>query len=84
MKWTARATEYEPNRKFGKNIKCGSVTNEQHNTYEPVEGGTKLTIVYNMKVGGLMKLLSPMIVNSTGEALRNALNNLKSILEAQT
>jgi len=84
MKWTAKATEYEPNRKFGKNITCGSITNEQHNTYEPIGGGTKFTIVYNMKVGGLMKLFSPMIVSSTHKALKKALGNLKSILEAQT
>ena len=84
MKWTAKATEYEPNRKFGKNIACGSITNEQHNTYDRIEGGTKFTIVYNMKIGGLMKLISPMIVSSTRKALKKALSNLKSVLEAQT
>ena len=84
MKWTSNATEYEPNRKFGKNITCGPITNEQHNTYDPIAGGTKFTIVYNMKVGGLMKLFSPMIVSSTRKALKNALGNLKAILEAQT
>ena len=84
MKWTAKAIEYEPNKKFGKNIKCGSITNEQHNTYEPIAGGTRFTIVYNMKVGGLMKLISPMIVSSTRKALKQALSNLKNVLEAQT
>jgi carbon monoxide dehydrogenase subunit G len=84
MRWTSTATEYEPNRKFGKNIACGSLTIEQHNTYDPIEGGTRFTIVYNMKVGGLMKLFSPMIVSSTRKALKKALGNLKSILEAQT
>ena len=84
MKWTSTATEYEPNRKFGKNIACGPITNEQHNTYDPIEGGTRFTIVYNMKVGGLMKLMSPMIVSSMRKALKQALSNLKSILEAQT
>ena len=84
MKWTAKATEYEPNRKFGKNITSGSMTVEQHNTYAPIEGGTKFTIVYNMKVGGLMKLFSPMIVSSMRKALKKALGNLKSLLEAQT
>jgi uncharacterized membrane protein len=83
MKWTAKAMEYEPNRKFGKNIACGPITNEQHNTYDPIAGGTKFTIVYNMKVGGLMKLFSPMIVSSTRKALKKALSNLKSVLEAQ-
>jgi uncharacterized membrane protein len=84
MRWTAKATEYEPNRKFGKNITCGSITNEQHNTYDPIEGGTRFSIVYDMKVGGFMKLFSPMIVSSTRKALKKALGNLKSILEART
>jgi len=84
MKWTAKATEYEPNRKFGKNIYCGSITNEQHNTYGPLEEGTRFTIVYDMKVGGLMKLFSPMIVGSMRKELKKTLGNLKSILETKT
>jgi uncharacterized protein YndB with AHSA1/START domain len=84
MKWTAKVTEYETNRKYGKDIVCSAITNEQHNTYDPIEGGTKFTIVYNMKVGGLMKLLSPVMVSSMHKALKKALGNLKVILEAQT
>jgi uncharacterized membrane protein len=84
MKWTAKVTEYELNRKFGKNINSGPITNEQHNTYDPIEGGTKFTIVYDMKVGGLMKPFSPIVVSSMRKALKKALSNLKGILEAQT
>jgi uncharacterized protein YndB with AHSA1/START domain len=84
MKWTAKATEYEPNRKFGKNITSGPITNEQHNTYDPVDGGTRFTIVYDVKVGGLMTLLSPIVVSSMDKGLKKALANLKGILEAQT
>jgi hypothetical protein len=36
-----------------------------------------------MKVGGIMTLFSPMIVCSTRKALKKALGNLKSNLEAQ-
>jgi uncharacterized membrane protein len=84
MKWTAKVTEYEPNKKFGKNIISGPLTNEQHNTYDPIEGGTKFTIMYNMKVGGFMKLFSPVMVSSIRKALKKALSNLKGILETQT
>jgi uncharacterized membrane protein len=83
MKWTAKVTEYEPNRKFGKDIISGPITNEQHNTYDPMEGGTKFTIVYDMKVGGLMKLFSSVAISSMRKALKEALSNLKGILEAQ-
>jgi uncharacterized membrane protein len=84
MKWTAKVTEYEPNKKFGKNIISGPITNEQHNTYDRIEAGTKFTIVYNMKVGGLMKPFSPVVVSSLHKALKKALSNLKDILETQT
>jgi len=84
MKWTAKATEYEANRKFGKSIISGAITNQQHNTYEPAAEGTRFTIVYDMKVGGFMMLFSPMIVCSTRKALKKALISLKTILESQT
>ena len=83
MKWTAKATEYEPNRKWAKNIICGSMTIEEHVTYDPVEGGIKFTIVYDMKVGGFLKLFSPMVVGSMRKETKKSLSNLKSILEAQ-
>ena len=83
MKWAAKVKEYEQNRKFGKDITCGSIANEQHNTYDPIEGGTKFTIVYDMKVGGPMKLFSSVMVSSMHKALKKALSNLKGILEAQ-
>jgi uncharacterized membrane protein len=84
MGWTAIVTEYEQNKKFGKNIISGPITNEQHNTYNPIKDGTRFAILYNMKVGGLMKPLSPMIIRSMRKATKKALGNLKGILEAQT
>ena len=82
MKWTAQATEYEKNKKFGKNITSGSVFIEQHNTYNPTKDGLKFTIVCDMKVNGFLKLLSPMIVSSMQKELKKSLGNLKQILEA--
>jgi Polyketide cyclase / dehydrase and lipid transport len=82
MKWTSQAIEYEKNRKFGKNITSGSIFIEQHNTYNPSKEGLKFTIVYDMKVNGFLKLLSPMIVSSMRKELKKSLGNLKQILEA--
>ena len=82
MKWTAQASEFEKNRKFGKNITSGSVFIEQHNTYEPAKDGVKFTIVYDMNVKGLLKLLSPMIVSSMQKGLKKSFGTLKQILEA--
>jgi hypothetical protein len=81
MKWTARATDYELNRRWSKNIFCGPMSIAEQVTYDPVVEGIKFTIVYDMKVGGLFKLFSPMILNSMRKETRKSLNNLKSILE---
>ena len=84
MNWTAKTTEYEPNRKWGKNITCGPMTIEEHVTYDSRGGRIKFTIVYDMKVGGFLKLFSPMVVSSMRKETKKSLSNLKSILEAQT
>ena len=84
MKWTAKATEYEPNKKWGKTITCGSIIIEDHLTFNPIEMGTRFTLVYDMKVGGFLKLFSPMIISSMRKEPKKALSNLKAILEAQT
>jgi hypothetical protein len=84
MKWTAKVTKYEPNRKWAKNIAYGSMIIEEYVTYDPIEGCIRLTIVYDMKVGGFLKLFSPMAVRSMRKETKKSLGNLKSILEAQT
>jgi hypothetical protein len=70
MKWTAVATENDPNRRFGKNITSGSIFIEQHNTYYPINQGIRFTLTYDMKVGGLLRLLSPLIVRSMQKELK--------------
>jgi len=80
--WTAKATEYELNKKFGKNITAGSVFVEQHNIYTPTKEGLKFTIMCDVTVNGFLKLLSPMLVSSLHKDLKESLGNLKRILEA--
>ena len=84
MKWTAKATEYEPPWKFGKNITSVGMTIEQHNTYESLEGYVKFTILYDIRVRGFFKLFSPMLISSMRRELKKSLNNLKKILELHT
>ena len=83
VEWAAKVTEYEPNRRWGKNITFWSTIIEEHLIFDPIEGGTKFTLVYDMKVGGFLKLFSSMVVSSTRKQTKVSLNNLKSILEAQ-
>ena len=83
MKWTAKATEYESAKKFGKVITSAGMFNEQHNTYDPIEGSTRFTIAYNMTVPGVFKLFSPMLISTMRKELKKSLGNLKNVLEAQ-
>jgi hypothetical protein len=84
MKWTAKVTEYEPNRSWSKKITFESMVMDEHVTYESIVGGTKLTIVYDITVGGALRLFSPMVVSSTRKENKKSLGNLKNILEAKT
>jgi hypothetical protein len=84
MKWTAQATEYEPAKKYGKNITSMAMLIEQHNTYSPMTGGTRFTILYDLKIRGIFKLCSPMLVSAMRRELKKSLGNLKAVLEAQS
>ena len=81
--WTAKLTEYEPYKRWGKVIDSGSLVIDDKLVCDPAEGGTRLTMVYDVKVGGILKLLSPVIISSMRKQLKLDLASLKGILEAQ-
>jgi len=81
--WTAKMTEYEPHKRWGKVIDSGSLVVNDKLVCDPAEGGTRLTMVYEVKVGGILKLLSPVIISSMRKQLKLDLASLKGILEAQ-
>jgi uncharacterized membrane protein len=84
MNWTAQATEYAPTKHFGKNITSAGMIIKQRNTYAPVEGGAKFTIVYDITVRGVFKLFSPMLLSTMRKELQKSLGNLKNVLESQS
>jgi uncharacterized membrane protein len=81
MKWTAQVTEYELNKKWSKNITCGSMAIKEHVAYEPLDGSTTFTIAYDMKAGGFLKLLSIPLTRSMRKETKKSLGNLKRLLE---
>ena len=83
MSWTAEATEYEKNRNWAKKIDSGGLSIVEHVTYDPIDRGTKFTIMYDIKVGGLLKLFSSMVVRTMRKETEKSLRDLKRILEAQ-
>jgi uncharacterized protein YndB with AHSA1/START domain len=83
LEWTGKVTEYRPNEKWTKVLTSGGVVINDQLIFDTTDGKTKFTIEYDVKVGGFLKLISPMIISSMRKQLRLDLINLKSILEAQ-
>jgi len=83
MKWNAKVMEYEPNRKCTMNYNSVGMIYDEYVTFDPIEGGTKATVVIDAKVSGFSKLFSPMILSSMHKELKKSLSKMKSILEAQ-
>ena len=61
--WTSKITDYVANKRWSETISSGTLIKEQI-TFDPIEGGTKFTQIYDMKVGGFLKLFSPMVVRT--------------------
>ena len=84
MKVTAKVTEYELNKRWSKNIATRIWSMEDNLSFDAVGGGTKFTLRWDMKITGVFIILSPMLVRMARKSMKEALNNIKSILEAQT
>jgi uncharacterized protein YndB with AHSA1/START domain len=83
MPWTSTVSEYVANTEWSETISSGSTIIKEKITCDPIEGGTKFTEVYDMKVGGFLKLLSPMVISTMQKEMKSNLKSLKSILEAK-
>jgi len=81
--WVSKITEYEPNRRMSHVLTSGNNLVEQHLTFNSIEGGTKFNFVYDMKAGGLLKFIAPILVITVRKAVKKNLNKLKAILEEQ-
>jgi hypothetical protein len=84
MPWTSKVSEYVLNKKWNETISSGSTIIKEQITVDPINVGTKFTEIYDMKVGGFLKLLAPIVVSSMRKEMRANLSTLKRILEAQT
>ncbi len=77
-------TEYEPNRKISFKMTSGPVPFTGSNIFEPIsEGETKLTMTFDMDVGGFFKLAEPLVGRASKRASEADAATLKDILEAQ-
>lgn len=83
MDWTSEVTKYEQNKKMEQKITSGSMTIEQSFAVEPVEGGTRFTIVSEAEIGGFFKMADAVVNRMWKKQMEDMLAALKDILEAQ-
>ena len=82
-KMTGKVTGYEPNQTWNKEYGTRNLTIKAQYRFDSVDGATKLTLQFDIKLGGFMKLFSSMFASSVRKQMKAALNNLKNVLEAQ-
>jgi uncharacterized membrane protein len=75
-------TEYEPNKKWCYRILSGPVGGTGCTIFEPVAGGTKVTIVSETDLNGFFKLAEAVVARMASRQVKADLRNLKDILEA--
>jgi uncharacterized protein YndB with AHSA1/START domain len=75
-------TEFEPNRKFVALSNSRPFPVQVSMTFEPTEGGTRVSVMYEAELGGLFKLTVPLFVSMGKRQLQSALDNLKNLMEA--
>jgi uncharacterized protein YndB with AHSA1/START domain len=82
--FTGKITEYDPHKRSRKIMDFGNFTNEDELTFDPIDGGTRFTPAYDVKVRGLAKLLSSRINSVIRKELEQAVSSLKTLLETQS
>ncbi len=81
MQWVSEITEYEPNRKAVQKISMGPTEMTMGWFVEPMEGGAKFTIRSEGAMGGLAKLVGPLMDRTMEKQMEENLARLKALLE---
>jgi len=81
MEWTSEITEYEPNLKVAQTLDMGPAVMAMTWVLEPVEGGTKFTVISEGEMGGLAKLAGPLMDRTMKKQMESNLTCLKGLLE---
>lgn len=83
IEWNSEVTQYQPSNRVDFKLAAGPLQLEETVTFEPVEGGTRVTVVYEGDPGGFFKLAAPVVVRMWQGQIEGNLGKLKEILEAQ-
>jgi uncharacterized membrane protein len=82
IEWTGEVTHYEPNERVHFKLAAGPLHLEETATFERIDSGTRVTVVYEGDAGGFFKLAEPVVVRMFQKQIEGNLANLKDVLEA--
>jgi uncharacterized membrane protein len=74
--------EYEPNRKYTTRDKSGNLPLEAQRIFEPVEGGTRVTLKLQADPSGVFKIAAPLFATMAKRSIESDITNLKDLMEA--
>ena len=78
-------TEYEPNRGYSCKSISGPFPWRGAYTFEPVKGGTRVTMTGEFqRIGSVFKLAEPLITRMAKRQFQADFNNLRDLMEART
>lgn len=77
----AEVVEYEPNRRYATKNKSG-LPIETKRTFEPVDGGTRVTFAVNADLAGVFHSAEPLFASMGKRRLENDVADLKDLMEA--
>lgn len=80
---TMRVEEYEPPRRFALQVTSGPVPFHVQQTVEPVDDGSRISVVIEGEPGGFFRLAEPLVERGVRRELEGNLANLKDILESR-
>jgi uncharacterized protein YndB with AHSA1/START domain len=79
---TVELTEAEPGRRFTVNSVSGPVKFRVEHVLEPVESGTRISVVADGEAAGVAKLAGGMVTRQVRGGIQNSFARMKAILEA--
>ena len=78
----AEVIEYEPHRKYTSRDKSGNLPLEAQRIFEPVDGGTRVTLKLKADPSGVFKIGAPLFASMAKRSLESDIANLKDLMEA--
>jgi carbon monoxide dehydrogenase subunit G len=84
--FTMETVEFEPNHKIGTNVtgggRFGHVSGRGNWLFDGVPEGTRVTFAWEVELGGLLKVATPVFAPLARRTIRRDLLNLKEAMEA--